>query len=72
MDKLDQTPKREHEAGAADLAQRLARYRRRVEAEGRQRSLRVIDRAIEAAGGGACQSLGITPALSTHPLKENY
>ena len=30
-----------------DLARRLERYRRRVEAEGRQRSLRVIDRAIE-------------------------
>jgi hypothetical protein len=62
MDKLDHNTKAgKHEAGAADLAQRLARYRRRVEAEGRQRSLRVIDRAIEAAGGGACQSLGITP-----------
>ncbi len=32
---------------SADLARRLERYRRRVEAEGRQRSLRVIDRAIE-------------------------
>jgi hypothetical protein len=35
---------------SADLAKRLARYRRRVEAEGRPRSVRVIDRAIEAAG----------------------
>jgi hypothetical protein len=32
-----------------DLARRLARYRRRLEAEGRQRSLRVIDRAIKDA-----------------------
>jgi hypothetical protein len=29
-----------------DLAKRLERYRRRVEAEGRKRSLRIIDRAI--------------------------
>ncbi len=34
---------------AADLAERLARYRRRVEAEGRLRALGLIDRAIEAA-----------------------
>jgi hypothetical protein len=51
MDKLD--PKTD--GGAAepcpiDLARRLARYRRRVEAEGRQRSVRAIDRAIEDAG----------------------
>jgi len=32
-----------------DLAQRLARYRQRLEAEGRLRSLRLIDRAIEDA-----------------------
>jgi len=32
-----------------DLARRLARYRRRVEAEGRQRSVRALDRAIEDA-----------------------
>jgi ribosomal 50S subunit-associated protein YjgA (DUF615 family) len=32
-----------------DLAKRLARYRRRVEAEGRKRSLRFIDRAISDA-----------------------
>lgn len=31
---------------AADLARRLTRYRTRVEAEGRKRSLQVIDRAI--------------------------
>lgn len=35
---------------ASDLAHRLARYRRRVEAEGRPRSLKQIDRAIEDAG----------------------
>jgi hypothetical protein len=34
---------------SADLAKRLARYRRRVAAEGRPRSVRVIDRAIEDA-----------------------
>jgi hypothetical protein len=33
-----------------DLARRLARYRRRVEAEGRPRSVKLIDRAIEDAG----------------------
>lgn len=33
----------------ADLARRLERYRRRVEAEGRRRSLRIIDRAIDDA-----------------------
>ena len=38
---------------AADLARRLTRYRRRVEAEGRQRSVRAIDRAIEDIGGTA-------------------
>lgn len=32
-----------------DLARRLARYRRRVEAEGRSRSVKVIDRAIADA-----------------------
>ena len=52
MDKLDPSTKAgKHEPGAADLARRLARYRRRVEAEGRQRSVRAIDRAIEAAAG---------------------
>ena len=34
----------------SDLARRLARYRRRVEAEGRPRSVKVIDRAIADAG----------------------
>lgn len=47
METLDHDP----EHGAADLARRLARYRRRVEAEGRKRSMRVIDRAIAHAGG---------------------
>lgn len=40
----------EQEVAAADLARRLERYRRRVEAEGRPRSVRLIDRAIEDAG----------------------
>lgn len=40
----------EEESAAADLASRLARYRRRVEAEGRPRSVRLIDKAIEEAG----------------------
>lgn len=39
-----------HDAQAADLTRRLARYRSRVEAEGRKRSLKVIDRAIEDLG----------------------
>jgi hypothetical protein len=37
------------EAAASDLARRLARYRRRVEAEGRPRSVKLIDRAIDDA-----------------------
>jgi hypothetical protein len=41
----------EDEASAdSDLARRLARYRRRIEAEDRPRSVKVIDRAIEDAG----------------------
>ena len=48
MDKLDRTVSDDGpNPGMADLARRLERYRRRVEAEGRQRSVRVIDRAIE-------------------------
>lgn len=39
-----------HDAQTADLTRRLARYRSRVEAEGRKRSLKVIDRAIEDLG----------------------
>lgn len=59
MDKLDPviSPRAEDEA-ASDLVRRLARYRRRVEAEGRPRSLRLIDRAIKDADG---------PAESEHP-----
>lgn len=49
-DKFDPPSSQEEErSAAADLARRLARYRRRVEAEGRSRSLKVIDRAIEDA-----------------------
>jgi hypothetical protein len=40
----------DEEGADADLARRLARYRHRVEAEGRFRSVRLIDRAIEDAG----------------------
>ena len=43
-------PEGEHRADP-DLARRLARYRRRVEAENRPRSLKLIDRAIRDAGG---------------------
>jgi hypothetical protein len=51
MDKIDPLPSPEEEdSPSSDLARRLARYRRRVEAEGRPRSVRVIDRAIEDAG----------------------
>ena len=46
MKKLDRD-----QQDSTDLARRLARYRRRVAAEGRARSLRVIDRAIEDAAG---------------------
>lgn len=49
MDKLDPVPSEEDEGAEADLARRLARYRRRVAAEGRPRSLKVIDRAIKDA-----------------------
>jgi hypothetical protein len=37
------------ESAESDLARRLERYRRRVEAEGRPRSVKLIDRAIEDA-----------------------
>jgi hypothetical protein len=43
------TPPDTPEPARNDLARRLARYRRRVAAEGRDRSLEVIDRAISAA-----------------------
>ena len=46
MEKLNRDPD-----NSTDLARRLARYRRRVAAEGRARSLRLIDRAIVDAAG---------------------
>jgi hypothetical protein len=50
MKKLDpQVPRSQPKASSSDLARRLARYRSRVEAEGRKRSLLVIDRAISDA-----------------------
>ena len=58
MDQIEPgNPNEADESAATDLARRLARYRRRVEAEGRPRSVRLIDRAIEDArkkpkGGG--------------------
>jgi hypothetical protein len=42
-------PPTEKESADSDLARRLARYRRRDEAEGRPRSVKLIDRAIEDA-----------------------
>ena len=51
MDKFDSANPNEGEPGLdSDLARRLARYRRRVVAEGRPRSVRLIDRPIEDAG----------------------
>jgi hypothetical protein len=50
MENIEPAAPNEEESAACDLARRLARYRRRVEAEGRPRSLRLIDRAIEDAG----------------------
>ncbi|HVI06313.1 MAG TPA: hypothetical protein VM711_09510, partial [Sphingomicrobium sp.] len=52
-EKLDPETSSEGCEERADLARRLARYRRRVEAEGRKRSLRVIDRAIDDAADKA-------------------
>lgn len=50
MKKLDpRTEDDNWQEAAADLARRLARYRTRVEAEGRKRSLQVIDKAIRDA-----------------------
>jgi hypothetical protein len=52
MDQLDPIfPPPDDDEAAADLARRLARYRRRVAAEGRPRSVKVIDRAIKDADG---------------------
>lgn len=50
MDKTEPAVPIEDEAAASDLAQRLDRYRRRVAAEGRPRSARLIDRAIAKTG----------------------
>jgi len=50
MTKFDSVmPPDREKSDASDLARRLARYRRRVEAEGRPRSVRLIDQAIEDA-----------------------
>ena len=50
MEKPDPATTNQGEHSAeCDLARRLARYRLRVEAEGRPRSLKLIDRAIEDA-----------------------
>ena len=52
MDKTDPAKPRATdtvESAEADLARRLARYRRRIEGEDRPRSLRLIDRAIADA-----------------------
>lgn len=54
MEKLDLTGSKEgRDERAPDLARRLARYRRRLEAAGLKRSLRVIDRAIDDAADDA-------------------
>lgn len=44
------TPDPESPEAAADLVKRLARYRRRVEAEGRQKSARLVEQAIKNLG----------------------
>jgi hypothetical protein len=55
MDETEPFTPIEKEAAASDLARRLDRYRRRVAAEGRPRSARLIDRAIEKAGRKAIE-----------------
>jgi hypothetical protein len=55
MDETERFTPIEKEAAASDLARRLDRYRRRVAAEGRPRSARLIDRAIEKAGRKAIE-----------------
>jgi len=52
MKKLELQTDDKDESASADLARRLSRYRSRVEAEGRKRSLHVIDQAIKDAGNG--------------------
>jgi len=57
MDKLDPANLRtSEESAASDLKRRLARYRRRLEAEGRTRWAKLVDRAIEDAGKKAKSS----------------
>jgi hypothetical protein len=53
MEQIEFLRSNEQESDASDLARRLARYRSRVEAEGRPRSVRLIDQAIEDADGKA-------------------
>lgn len=60
MEKADPStsaPVDAQEGTDADLARRLARYRRRVEAEGRPRSVKRIDRAIADAAKPRKQKL---------------
>jgi hypothetical protein len=49
MKKPDAATNQEGHSAESDLARRLARYRRRVEAEGRPRSVKLIDSAIRDA-----------------------
>lgn len=54
MDSADPPPPdHEKDSPASDLARRLIRYRRRIEAEGRPRSVRVVDQAIKDADRGS-------------------
>lgn len=48
-EELEPTDPKDEKSAESDLARRLERYRRRVEAEGRPRSVKLIDRAIEDA-----------------------
>lgn len=50
MDKRDHIPPSGKDGAESDLERRLARYRHRVAAEGRPRSVKLIDRAIKDAG----------------------
>jgi hypothetical protein len=51
-----QTTDGNSENPSSDLTHRLERYRTRVAAEGRRRSLTVIDRAIKDAEGSAAKA----------------